>query len=57
MWKILTAQIREEIYNLLISRRLFHKEKKRCRKEQRRTKDVLYIDQHILKDSKTRCKI
>ena len=30
MWKILTAQIREEIYNSLTSRRLFPEEQKGC---------------------------
>ena len=47
MWKILTAQIREEIYNSLTSCRLFPEEQKQCRKGSRGT-ELLYIDQHIL---------
>ena len=46
MWKILTAQIREEIYYSLTSRGLFPDEQKK----------LLYIDQHILDESKTRQK-
>ena len=53
MWKILTAQIREEIYFSLTSRRLFHKEQKGCRKLSKGTGELLYIDQHILNESKT----
>ena len=52
MWKILTAQIREKIYNSLIS----PDEQKGCRKRTRGTKWLLYIDQHILNESKTRRK-
>ena len=36
MWKILTAQIREKIYNSLTSRGLFPDEQKGCRKGSRR---------------------
>ncbi len=43
MWKILTAQIREEIYYSLKSRGLFPDE-------------LFYIDQHILNESKNRRK-
>ena len=56
MWKILTAQIREEIYNSLTSRGLFPDEQKRCHKGSRGTAELLYIDQHILNESKTRRK-
>ena len=56
MWKILTTQIREEIYNSLISRRLFPEKQKGCRKGSRGIGDLLYIDQHILNESKTRRK-
>ena len=56
MWKILTAQIREKIYYLLISRGIFPEEQKGCRKRTRGAKELLYIDQHILNDSKTRRK-
>ena len=54
MWKILTAQIREKIYYSLTSHRLFPKEQKGCRKGSRGTAELLYIDQHILNESKTR---
>ena len=56
MWKILTAQIREKIYNSLTSRGLFPDEQKGCRKGSRGTAKLLYIDQHILNESKTRRK-
>ena len=49
MRKILTAQIREDIYDSLISRGVFSEEQKGCRKGSRGTGDLLYIDQHILK--------
>ena len=56
MWKILTAQIREAIYYSLTSRELFPDEKKRCCKGTRDTAELLYIDQHILNESKNRRK-
>ena len=56
MWKILTAQIREEIYYSLISCGLFPDEQKGCRKGSRGTAELLYIDQHILNESKNRRK-
>ena len=56
MWKILTAQIREEIYYLLISCGLFPNEQKGCRKGSRGTAELLYIDQHILNEGKNRRK-
>ena len=56
MWKILTAQIREEIYYSLISRGLFPDEQKGYRKGSRGTAELLYIDQHILNESKNRRK-
>ena len=49
MWKILTTQIRE-------SRGLFPDEQKGCRKGSRGTAELLFIDQHILNESKTRRK-
>ena len=55
-WKILTAQIREEIYYSLTSCRLFPKEQKGWRKGSRGTEELLYIDQHILNESKPRQK-
>ena len=51
--KILTAQIGEEIYYSLTSRGLFLDEQKRCCKRSRSTAELLYIDQHILNESKT----
>ena len=56
MWKILTAQIREKIYYSLTSRGLFPDEQKGCHKGSRGTAELLYIDQHILNESKTRQK-
>ena len=56
MWNIQTAQIRKEIYDSLISRRLLPEERKECRKWTRGTGGLLYIDQHILYKSNTRRK-
>ena len=56
MWKILTVQIREDIYYLLTSRSLFSEQQKGCHKGSRGTAELLYIDQHILSESKTRQK-
>ena len=50
MWKILTAQIWEEIYNSLISRGLFPEESGGSRG----TGELLYTDQQIFNESKTR---
>ena len=56
MWKISTAQVREEIYYTQTSRRLFPEEQKGCLKGSRGTAELLYIDQHTLNKSKTRRK-
>ena len=56
MWKILTAQIREKINYSLTSRRLFPDKHKGCCKGSRGTAELLYIDQHIRNESKTRRK-
>ena len=53
MWKILTAQIRENIYYSLKSRGLFPDEQKGCRKGSTGKAELLYIDQHILNESKS----
>ena len=53
MLKILTAEIREEIYNSLTSHILLTEEQKECRKRSRRTGVLLYIDQHTINESKT----
>ena len=55
-WIILTAQIKEEIYYSLTNRGLFPEESKGCCKGSRGTAALLYIDQHILNESKTRRK-
>ena len=54
--KILMAQIREEIYFSLICCGLFQEEQKGCHNGTRGVDDLLYIDQHILKESKVRQK-
>ena len=56
MWKISTAQIREEIYNLLTSRGLSPDEQKGCRKGSRGTAILLFIYQQFLNESRTRRK-
>ena len=56
MWKIFTAQVREEIYYSLTSRRMFPEEQKGWRKWSRGTAELFYIVQHILNGSKTRRK-
>ena len=56
VWKISTAQIREENYYSLASRGLFPEEQKGCHKESRCTAELLYIDQPILNESKTKQK-
>ena len=56
MWKILTAQIRKEIYYSQSSRGLFADEQKRCWNESRGTAELHYIDQHILNKNNTRWK-
>ena len=53
-WKIFTAQIREEIYFSLTSFGLFSKQQKGYRIRSRGTAKLLYIDQHILNESKTK---
>ena len=55
IWKILTAQIRD-IYYSLVSRGIFLDEQKGCRKRTRDTVVLLYIDQNIPNESKTRRK-
>ena len=54
LWKILTAEVREKIYNSLTRLGLIHKEHKGCHKGSRSTGKLLYIDQHILIESKTK---
>ena len=56
MSKILTAQIREEIYYSLTRYGLFPDEQKECCKGTRGTAELLYIDQLILNEGKTRRK-
>ena len=47
-----TTHIREEIYESLISRGLFPEEKKEFLKRPREMVELLFIDQHILKDER-----
>ena len=54
--KILTAQIRKEIYYSQTSCGLFPEEQKGCCKGSRGTAELLYVDQHILNESKNRWK-
>ena len=54
MWKILTVQIREEIYYSLICRGLYLEEQKRFSTGTKRTNDLLYTDQYMLKGAKMR---
>ena len=42
MWKILTAPIKEGIYNSLINLKMFLEEQKECFKSTRRTGGILY---------------
>ena len=56
MRKILTAQIREEIYYSLTSHGLFLEERKVYRKGSRSTAELLYLDQQIRNECKTRWK-
>ena len=56
MWKIHSTQIREEIYFSLTNRRLFPKEQKGCQNGSRGTRELLYIDQHILNKSQAKRK-
>ena len=56
MWKILTAQIKENIYFSLTSRGLFPEKQKGCHKGSRGTEELLYIDQHVLNKRKRRRK-
>ena len=56
MWKILTAQIREQIHYSLTSRGWFPDEQKGCRKGYRGTAELVNMVQHILNERKTRQK-
>ena len=57
MRKTQTVQIREEIYYLLVSRRIFPAEKKVLNKGARGTGDSQHIDKHILKTEKLEGKL
>ena len=54
--RIIILIIMEEIYYLLTSCGLFPEEQNGCRKGSRGTGELLYIDQHILNESKKRRK-
>ena len=49
--------VREKIYYSLIRRVIFPVEQKGCRKRTRSTVELLYMDQHILNENKTKQKI
>ena len=49
MWRVLTVQIRKDIYYLLICCRVFPADQKICPKEIRGTDDQRYVDQHLPK--------
>ena len=49
---IITAQIREKIYDSFISHGIFPEEQKGCCKRTRGTEVLLYIDQQVLNESK-----
>ena len=51
MWKFLTTQIREQIYYSLVYQGLFPEKTERWHKRTRGTGDLLYIDQHTIKES------
>ena len=57
IWKILRRQIWEKNYDSLLNRGLFLEEQKECHKGTRGIGDLLYIDQYIVKESKTRRKM
>ena len=54
--EIIKAQIRENIYYSLTSHGLLPEEQRGCRKGYRVSAELLYIDHHILNESKTRHK-
>ena len=56
MLKILTTQIREQIYYLLVSHRLFLAGQKGWPWKTKGTNNLLYIDQQVLKKAKMRWK-
>ena len=56
MWKISAAQIRKEIYNSRTSCGLFPEEEKGYQNGSRGSRELLYIDQHILNKRKTKWK-
>ena len=52
-----TAQIWEEVYHSLESYPMFPEDQKWCHKEIIGTSDLLYIDQHIVKEVKTKTRM
>ena len=55
-WKILMAQISVHINYSMISCRIFPDKQIGCRKRTSGTEELLYIDQHIISESKMRQK-
>ena len=54
MWKIEIIHSKEEIYYSFEWYGQYPGEQTGCRKETKGTDDVVYIDQHIFKEAKTR---
>ena len=54
VWKLLTGVIAEEVYGFLDTNLLLPEEQKVCRRKSRRTNDLLFIDQMIIKEVKIR---
>ena len=52
MWKLLTGEIAEEMYNYLEREKILPEEQKGCKRGSRGTKDQLLIDKTVLKDCK-----
>ena len=56
MWKLLTGMIAEDMYIHLEGRGILPEEQKGCKKGSRGTNDLIYIDQQILREVKSRKK-
>ena len=54
VWKLLTGIIAEEVYGFLDTNLLLREEQKVCRRKSRRTNNLLFIDQMIIKEVKIR---
>ena len=54
MWKLLTGEIAEEMYNYLEREKILPEEQKGCKRGSHETKDQLLPDKTELKDCKKR---